>query len=739
MTPSDPNAPTADPRRVLVACSLLVLAVAVTFWPALHGEFVYDDELLVVSNPTVWSLDGLKAALTSAYWDFLEPEEAAHIGYWRPLSSIALYVGFQLGDGTPLALHALSIALHALAALVVLRFVLAWTRRLDAACVAGLLFGLHPVHVESVAWISSINAPLQGLLGFLTLDAWLRARQSDATRIPRLAPVWLLLALLAKESSFALLPMLLAVDWGLQREGRARFSVRAHLPIALCFALYYLLRVGVFGDCRAGFDRVTTHLGVTAERLVSLRIEILGGFLGLATWPQHLNAFRDVRPEVPWSDPAIVSGALWIGAWSVLTIVAWRRRAGLAFTGLSCIPFGVLPMVVRVLSIGRFMVSDRFLYLAILGIGCCAAALVVRSRRRSLAWTAALSLAVLGGWRSHERTLVWHDEVSLFETAVSESPSSPYVWWSFGRALLDRYRETGERRELDRAREAFEQVVSLHDRARDGDGTVFASTEDFHQANLGQGYVYLFEAIEDPPHEFVVPETIFRTTIELEPESEYAYIGLGTTLMHAGRYEESRTAFEEALERNPKAWKAWFGLGRLEIELSNWQAAVSALERIEGLAIEDPPTCILLASALANSGEHARALAILNEVVAAHPELAEGHAQLATVEAMLGRFAAAFDRYTRATRLDPENAQAWLDRGKVAFQLGRLSDARESFRKACRLDPGNFEANYNFASLLGRLGEYEDAIVIYENAASLAPDPELERAIAAEIARLRAL
>lgn len=743
MSSSSTTEPTARPTdaptsAVVGAGALLVAIVAATFWPALDGEFVYDDKLLVVANPTVWSFEGLKAALLSAYWDFLDPQEAAHIGYWRPLTSIALYLGHQLGGGSPLAFHALSIALHALATLAAFAFVRSWSGRLDAALVAALLFAVHPVHVEAVAWISSLNAPLQGLFGFLTLAAWLRARRARPDGVPRLAAVWLLLALLAKESSFALLPMLVAVDLGLARERRAHLAPRAYAPILVAFLVYYALRVGVFDDWRAGFDRVTTHLGVGVGRLVSLRLEVLGGFLSLAAWPSRLNAFRDVRPDVPWTDPAVLVGCAWIVAWAALLAVAWRRRAGLALAGLLFVPFGVSPMVARVLSIGRFPVSDRFLYLGILGLGCIAAALAIRVRPRALAYALVAVLASLGAAYSHARTRVWKDELTLFETAVAESPDSPYVWWGHGRTLLDRYRETGERPLLDRARAAFEQVVELHDRARDGDGSVFTATEDFHQANLGQGYVYLFESIADPPHEFTVPETIFRKTIELHPDSERAYIGLGTTLAHAGRPNEARAAFERALELNPKAWEAWSGLGRLEAEVGDWEAAVRAFEEVADLADSDPGTTALYAAALANTGAHVRALELSERLVREHPERASAHVQLATVQAMLGRFESAFDGLTRATRLDPEDARAWVERGKVAIRLGRWNDARESFRQACKQDPTHFEANYNFATLLVQLGEYDDAIVIYENALALDPPPALARSIQSEIEKLRA-
>ena len=157
--------------------ALVLTATALTLWSSLAGEFVYDDLWLVSQNPTIRSLATLPEALGGSYWDFIDSESAARIGYWRPLTAVFLHVGFRLGAGAPWGFHAVSLFLHLAATATVFFLARRLFRSLDVAFWSALIFGLHPVHVESVAWISAVNDPLHGFLCVLAMWTFLRWRE----------------------------------------------------------------------------------------------------------------------------------------------------------------------------------------------------------------------------------------------------------------------------------------------------------------------------------------------------------------------------------------------------------------------------------------------------------------------------------------------------------------------------------------------------------------------------------
>ena len=173
-------------QRSLVA--LLLALTAAVHALALDGAFVYDDELLIVQN----------AALQHGeLWTLLsQPYFGPDHGYWRPLTSLALWLGNAIGGAA--GIHALALAAHTLATWLAFRIAHRLLGNAPLACATALLFGLHPVQVEGVAWCSALNDPLWLACGLGCLDAVLRGRIGTAAAC-------FALALLAKENAIVLL------------------------------------------------------------------------------------------------------------------------------------------------------------------------------------------------------------------------------------------------------------------------------------------------------------------------------------------------------------------------------------------------------------------------------------------------------------------------------------------------------------------------------------------------------
>lgn len=727
----DVRAPRSD-RRSLREVPWLAAALALvsaTLWPALAGDFVYDDLVLVLQNPHIRSWEGLRASLDSAYWDFLAPETASRLGYWRPLTSVALFLGHALAEGAASGFHAVSLCLHLVAVAAVFFLVRRLLHSAPAAALCATLFGVHPVQVEAVAWISSVNDPLYGACVLLGLNAHLAWRECGGRGLPLGAACAYALALLAKENAVAFLPLVAALELGALRAPRPRAALtRAALTYLAVSALYAAARIAVFEDAGGGVTRVTTDLALSHARALSLRVELLGGFLGLLAWPFDLSLFREIRPVIAPTDARFLGAAALVVLWLVACVLALRRGARPLAFALLVPAAGVLPALVRMESLGRFVLSDRFLYVAVLGAGL---ALALAARRLPRAAGAALGVAVVlaAGYLSRARTQVWRDELALFSATVEASPGSVYARWGLGRVLLERFQKSGDPNQVEQALHQFETVQDLVS-PRDGSppaADLFFTLDDVLQANVGVAWCYLNRALIHPD-EYGFDEALgaFDATLARYPDSIEAHTGRGVALVHLAEYDRARAAFERALELDELSVAAWFNLGLCEFRDGDLGASARALERAHALEPGDAQTRLWLATSLSEGGlDVERARALLEGLQGELPGVSELPLQLGALEARAGRLREALAHFEAALAIDPRLARAHLLAAKVRRQLGEGERALISAAEACRLDPDDFEAHLVCGNLLLEQGSARSARPYLQRALDVDPEGPL--------------
>ena len=756
---------TTAPRPYLLA-ALLAFAVAATYWVALSGGFVYDDLLLVADRSELASAGGLLDALKSSYWSFDEPGGAQSVGYWRPLTTLALALGRWVGKGAPVGFHAVSLGLHLVASLLAWRLAARFIKTPALAWFAGLLFGLHPVHVQSVAWISAVNDPLFAVFALAAIDAFVVWRQRAAAGLPLAAGAWLFLALLAKEQALAVPVMMMTIDLALPRPPGGRRWSRAFAPALAVLAGYVALRIWVFGDVLAGFDRQAADLRLSGMRIATYWVELFGGFLGLLALPADLTVFRSVRPVLPgWSDPAFVAGCASLAVWTAALWFTWRTARRHAFVALLLIPAAIWPVLASFQSAGAFPLSDRYLYLAVAPWCVLLAGVVGTVAPRGVAMLVLGAVALVYGWKSYDQTRLYANDETFFRAAAAASPRSPYVHWGLGRVLLERYQVERDKPLLD---EAFLHFLTslylgtdygrtpqlgedapLNDRVselnaivndtaaseRRPDPTVMVSRGDREQANIGLGWCYLFLADLPPERDLRTPEIVFEQTIRLFPESYRALTGLGATQLEMGKVEESVATFERALEIHPRYAPAWHNLAQAHIRSGDWPAARTAFEN----ALEQRPghaqDLVGIATTSIEAGDYAcaeDALATLREL---EPDSLEPLFWSGMSAARQRELTVALGWFDALLARERGHGRAHLERGKVLLQMNEPSQAIQALGRACELIPDSFEAHYNLGRLLLERVGLEESLSYLVRAFELAPDDELRDALHYELVR----
>jgi len=426
--------------RRLLPHALVLLSALLACWPAVHGSFVYDDEYYVVQNPAV---SGDASPWTTPLGD-------ASQALWRPLT-VATFAAQWDGSGDATPFRAANLALHVLVAWTLLEIGLALGLGMGGSLAAALLFAVHPVHAEAVAWASG-RAEL--LAALCVLLAW-RAHLSSATGAPLAAAVLLAAGLLSKENA-ALAPLLfMLVDRG-RRNMRPipwrRLAWLGVVVLAILVARFAVLPQALPGDTPFG------DLSLPNRALVAMNI--LGRACLLLVWPEPLRVFYP-RHDFTGMHALLLSAAV---AWLVLT-AGLRRRQPLASAACLCVPVALLT-VLNLVPIGATF-AERFLYLpsafACLGAG----ALLAARGRTELRSGNGLGLSVLLPSLAvlvavpvcRNATAVFRDDLSLWAHAAAVAPEVPHARYNHGYFLDAAGRHSPEDR--DRPGAADELAESL--------------------------------------------------------------------------------------------------------------------------------------------------------------------------------------------------------------------------------------------------------------------------------------
>jgi hypothetical protein len=421
----------------------LIFAVAVALYlPTVHYDFVQDDRVIVAGNPAVRSLSQAVRGFGRPYWP---PPNAG--GLYRPLTILSYAVDWQLGGGRPWLFHLMNALWHGLASVLVVLVVVRWIPE-PAALTTGLVFALHPVHVEAVAGIVGRAEMLAavGLLGVVVSArrGWWAAAVACAA-----------LAMFSKEHGVAAGLLVFIDDW-LRPPGVRRYPISLYVALGVVTVVFLGLWARIGGAAAA--DVAPPFVGVGARERLALSLPAVARAARLLVWPTELSA--DYGPQVipvraGVSLAAVAGGAVVVG---VLGVGLWCRRrwpalsfAALA-TALSCLPTSNL------LFPSGIVLAERNLYVAVLlvavaaGYGVASGMVRWGSRRTSVA-VAALALALAAG--SYVRLQAWRDNRSLLLTLLLDHPESYHAHASAAAVLAGLRDTAGARREYARAESLF--------------------------------------------------------------------------------------------------------------------------------------------------------------------------------------------------------------------------------------------------------------------------------------------
>ena len=639
---------------------MILAGVGIAHGSSLAFGFVYDDHVQIEQNPWLRDPAGAWRWLTGPFWGFDPTRAQAPSNYYRPLFGMSYAVVARAWGIRPAPFHAVSLVFHAVVSLLVAIAARRLGASEGAAILAGALFAVHPVHVESVAWVAAQVDPLCAIFAVLAILAALKAREDPFPRFGFLVavPLAFLMACLTKETGAGLLLVLLAVE--VHVSGTARRRLQRLVPLLAALAAYLALRVHALGGLAPRDYRVAP----TVSDAVGLGFALLGRYLRLLVVPAPAHVFASVEaPSSFLSLPVLIGVASAAGA----ALALWRLRHNPpAFVSLVTLLAFLAPALLAN-RIGGVNFAERYLYLPSIGFAwllSLGADEVLRHGSAALRRGAvALAAASIAGFAtlSSVRGASYRDDRAYFAAAVRSLPGSAI--------------------------------------ARNNLGAALAAVDDWDGA-----------ARE------------YAAALRLDPGSADAWANLGAVRERKGDLAGALEAFERARLLEPLHAVAGLSLARVHRRAGNPRAAAETLDRLLAAGIATADVLLDRGSLHLQEGDSLAALALTERATTLFPESPRGFLLLAQAHYVRGDVSLAEAAAEQAVRKGAGPAPRRL-LALLRWRQGDMAGARRYLEDALRMDPRDHATREQLARLGSQGAPGTEAIIHGSEGADIPQGP----------------
>jgi tetratricopeptide (TPR) repeat protein len=677
----------------------LVLATIAVYWSATRCDFVtYDDHMYVLDNTHVTT--GL--TLENVWWAF----RSDYAANWHPLTWLSHMLDCQMFGLKPWGHHLSSVLLHGLNAGLVFALLHLMTGAPWRSLLVAALFAVHPLRVESVAWVSERKDLLSSFFGLLALIAYVGYAQGGnqnaegneqnpatpdtqpATRSTFHAPLFYWLSLFFFALGLMSKPML--VTWPLvmllldywplrrfefltlnaQRSTLLRL-VREKIPFFVLVALMSAVTFVVQKQGGAMTGVTSLPLGArVGNALISYC-----RYLGKLFRPVDLVACYWHPGQWPLGKVLLAGGVI-----LAISVVMWLQRRRFPYLLIGWLWFlGMLFPVIGLVQVGEQAMADRYTYLPSLGVlilavwGACE---LTRGWRYHV-----IALSVAGGAAivsclalTQQQIGYWKDGVALFGHALEVTKDNQIAHTAFGDAL-------GRKGQTDEAIGQYQEALRLQP------GYALAHN------NLGVA-LSLKGQSDEAIHQF-------QEAIRLKPDYPEAYYSLGVTLINKGQIDEAILQVREAVRLKPSYAEARNNLGVYLGMKGRLDEATRQLQEAVRLRPDDAVVHCNLGNALAMKRQINEAIRQYQQAIRLKPTYADAHNNLANALLGKGQIEMAIAGFKAAIQLKTNYAEPHNNLGIAYVGKGQLDDAIEQFREAVRLKPDFADARTNLSIALG--------------------------------------
>jgi tetratricopeptide (TPR) repeat protein len=607
-----------------VAGLLLLLAVFFAYQPAWQAGFIWDDDDYVTNNPLLSAPDGLRRI-----WFSVDS-----LSQYFPLTYTVFRLEYQLWGLDQAGYHLFNILLHAINSLLVWRLLCRLS--LPGAGLAAAIFALHPVQVESVAWVSELKNVLMGFFFLTSLLCWLDFLQTDSLRRWKFYGLSLFLfalALFSKTTACTLPAVLLLIFW-LRYELVNKARVMQIIPFGLLSLGMGLLtifwernHIGTRGDM----------FSLTFPQRILIASHAIWFYLGKLFVPVNLMFSY---PKWDVSDEKILACGWPAALVGLGLLVFWLRR----FTGrglevailFHAIILGPLLGFIMLYTFRYTYVADHYQYIACIGpIAIFSAGLsILFKNQRAMRYVAGAVLLVGLGMLTWRQAGTYKNAEILWRTTIDRNPGSWMAYGNLGCLLLKQGR--------------VDEAIACDQKA-----------------------------------------------LELNPQYSEGFNNLGVALFQNGRVDEAIAQYQHALSIRPDDWEVCYNLGNALFQKGNMTEAIGCFQKAVKLQPASADARCHLGNAFFQTGQLAQAVLYYEQALQVNPDSLEAQNNLGSAFLQQGKLDQAIVHFQQSLKINPAVAAAHNNLGDALLQEKRIDEAAAQFAEALAIQPDYAPARSN--------------------------------------------
>jgi tetratricopeptide (TPR) repeat protein len=719
------------PRYLALAAVLMALVTFAIYARTVRFDFVsFDDPLYLEQNPQ------MKLGLSPAgiAWAL----GGVHLCNWHPLTTLSYLGEYQLGGFRPSVYHLNNVLLHVANGVLLLVILARMTGAVWRSALVAAFFALHPLHVESVAWVSERKDVLSMLFFVLTLAAYVRYARFGGWKSYLLVVALFAGGLMSKPMLVTLPVVLWLLDcWPLKRQARWYQLVLEKAPLLAMSAASSVITFLVQRECGA----VATFEGAPLSLRLSNVAVAYCTYLLKTLWPTRLAVFYPFNADTKaWPIALIVLIAI-----TAIAIWQWRRRpyllVGWAWYLITLVP------VIGFVQVGEQMMADRYTYIPLIGVFIMLAWAgweFLERFRHSRAIAMATSGVVLAALSilTYVQVGYWRNTEMLFAHVAAVVPDNYNAHFALGDAYA-------ARNDSDRALAEYLEGVRLKPLSYEGQsrlGLAYMRRRDWHNAQLAldkaAGVLRQLRAGRELDHDPRYLETLYNLGVvrieqddipgatplieqaaRHDPNKSTYVAALALLRNRQGRPDEAAAEAQRAIKLNADDASAWGALATASIHLGKLDDAAHAFEQVLRLTPDDMAARLELAGVLARVNRRDDAIKQLEEAARRAPSESLPHFRLGVLLQVAARLEDASVQYRQAIALDPRSAA----RNNLAWILATARDAKlrngaeavrlaESVRAQLKTDPP--EILDTLAAAYAEAGDFDRAVTTAQLAAN---------------------
>ena len=680
-------------RITMFLIAALIAITFGTFLPCLTADFVnWDDPAYVTGNPWIRNIswNNIRTIFTSPF-----------AGVYTPLVMLSYMYEYYFFQLNPLVYHATNLLIHLWNCALIFFIILTITEKRLVAFFVALLFGIHPLHVESVAWITERKDMLYGFFYLSSIVSYLcYLKNQYALRYYFVTLFLFILSLLSKPMAVSLPFVLVLIDYLLSRRFTKQ-SIMEKLPF-LCFALLFM-GIALY----SAYTVTQKSFFYTFPDSIFIASYNILFYLTKMVVPTNLSAFYPYPLKINGKLPFIFYAAPFIVTFLLGSVMFFMRHKKYIIFGILFFVITIFP-VLQLIPAGHTIAADRFTYIPLTGVfflivnGIDELYKISKRYVRVMAIVISIiccAIVAMFPYLSWQRCLVWNNLIALWNDVLRKDPYNITAYSNLGSF----YYVTGD---YDKAIIFYKKALTINprfDKAYNNLCAVYLKMKRFDDAltscqkaiELRSNYEDAFLNLGKIHHamgKYTDAIAIYHNVHKINPKNAEAYNELCFTYLATGKYEDASSACFKAISLNPNFTDAYINLGTVAMHTEKYEDAIYYYTKATKVNPHYSLSYINLCKAYEKTKKYHEALHACHDALTLSPHSPEIYNELGNVYLAMGDYRKAMESYKESVAVEPTFGPAYNNLAVLCYSLKNYSMAHEYSRKAIengyKIDPG---------------------------------------------------